>query len=500
MLIRTAHLAAICLATAPVARAAEVVWLSEPSVEDAARIAVLAQAKRGPLTPATFRSGAVVGIDDADSKMNALIDALTRVRVHESVLDGELLILDGLQKPLSEVTFVQGRQDRDTLIRALLYQGFAADRFWGGTLATDPAARPWRIQVDGTWVEQPWLDAFALDPLRVVTDSDIAEAPQREAYAALRRTLAQATRATVLAPDLPRGATLYVDGEPQDMDETTVLELLPGRHWFHVEQDGVPLTAQAVRLDPAQRFEVQLDIPQEDWRTFLKVLRDGHGLVPSTLKPALNAMDDEVWFAEGAGASIEVWAVKPDGATPVKVPSPATVAQDGGALGNVALAAWVGPSHLHSPDFRAQDPASVPDGPGVINAIAPTGGLSLTWDRDWLRYGLGFDVTLPLGSHHVALSGPARYRARPYTYAILGHPLVQATFGLYAPYHLAGGVQATVPLVEDWIEVRGGLRVGGAPPQELSNGDVWRGKVLIQSGVAIGIRLRPGRSPSTATP
>ncbi|MFK7929300.1 MAG: hypothetical protein AB8H79_13990 [Myxococcota bacterium] len=469
--------------------ATEVVWLAPPSIEDAARVAVLARATRGPMTPAEFRGRAVPSLADADVNIEAVLDALERVRVHETVLDGELLILDGLQEALEEVRFINGRQDRDTMIRALLYQGFAADRFWGDTLATDPAAAKWRVQVDGTWVERPWLDAFALAPLRVATDSDIAEAPQREAYLTLRRELAKATRATALAPNLPNNATLFVDGVAQERDETTVLELIPGRHWFHVEQDGVVLTSKAVRLDPAQRYEIELDVPENDWRALLLALRDGHGVVPSSIGPALEQSGGEIWFAEGQGAGVEIYTLDSSGVH--HRPPPAVIASGSSQRPSASIAAWGGLAHVYSPDFRFQDPGNAPDEASISHAIAPVVGVELVWDRDWLRYGLGVDLTVPIGEYRSALSGTSRYRLRPYPHVIVGHPLVQGTFGWVAPYHLTGGVQGTVPIVDDLVELRLYSRAGGVMPQIRADGSEWRGKVWVQTGVSIGVRARP---------
>ena len=167
----------VLLATAlpEVARAAEVVWLNPPSSEDAARVAVQAGARRGPLTPAAFRAVPVDRRPTDDTAVETVENTLADVRVHEKVLDGELLILGGLQTPLDQVRILRDVRDREVVIQALLYQGFAVDRFWGETLATSPEARPWRIRIDDEWVEQPWLDAFALDPLRKVGPDDITE-------------------------------------------------------------------------------------------------------------------------------------------------------------------------------------------------------------------------------------------------------------------------------------------------------------------------------------
>jgi len=118
-------------------------------------------------------------------------------------------------------------------------------------------------------------------------------------------------------------------------------------------------------------------------------------------------------------------------------------------------------------------------------------GVELVWDRDWLRYGLGVDLTTPIGQYRTALSGMTRYRLRPHPHVIVGHPVVQATFGWVAPYHVVGGVQGTVPIIDDVVELRLYGRAGGVPPQVRADGSEWRGNVLVQTGVSIGLRARP---------
>lgn len=470
--------------------AAEVVWLEPPSEADAARVAAFAGAERGPLSPAAFRAVLTKRTKDDRSAIEGLVIARQAAKEHESVLDGELKILAGLEAPLQEITLLADADDREVVVSALLYQGFAVDRFWGSTLGEDPGAAPWRITIDDAVVERPWLDAYAIAPLRPPTARDISEAPQRDRFEELRSTLAKATRARVLAPDLPAGAVLVVDGQQTEVDDLTVLELVPGQHWFHVELNGHVVARHKVRLSPGQRFQVELPVPQEVWDDLLRHLRTGERRLPGAVRPAIEAMDGEVWFAEKLGDDIRAWKVTPEGAESVEISGAPPSLGGPGPIGNVSVAAWAGPVWLNSPDFRDQlsDP---PEGAGVVNAIAPAVGLELAWDRDWLRYGLGIDLTLPLGEHHVALSAGGGYRLRPTPYLLLGHPLVQASFGFLAPYHLVGGVEGAVPLGKGPLEIRAHARWGRPPPMVRADGTTWEGRSVTTLGVGLGARLRP---------
>jgi len=482
----------VALACATPAHAAEVVWLNPPTPQDAARVAAQAGARQGPLTPAAFRAIPVDRRPTDQTAVDVVEDTLADVRVHEKVLDGELLILGGLQTPLEQVRILRDKHDRDVVIRALLYQGFAVDRYWGDTLASAEEARPWKIRIDDDWVEQPWLDAFALDPLRKVGDDDITEAPQRQAYDTLRRTLARATRGTVVAADLPDGAILYLDGEAQDVQAPVAIDVLPGQPWIHVELDGEIIGLMAERVNPAERLEVVLPVSEPDWQALIKVLHGAGQVVPEGIREPLGAFGDEVWFAEGRGEQLRVWSVTPRGVERVQLTDMRLPSAGGSPLGDVSLAGWVGPSWLHSPDLREQDPSAVPDGAGVINSVAPHLQLELAWDRDWLRYGLGVGLTLPLGQHHVALSGQTRMRLRASPQLFVGHPRAQATVGFLLPYHPVVGVQGNVPVPGvDGLEVHGFFRGGPAPSLQRGDGTVWKGSPVVQLGVGIGGRARP---------
>lgn len=485
-------LAASALLVAPsLASAAEVVWLDPPSAEDALRVGLQAGARRGPLSPAAFRALSVdLGLSNR-AALDAVEDTLESVRVHENVLDGELLILNGLETPIQQVRILRDRQDREVLVRALLYQGFAADRFWGDTLAEAPDARAWRTRVDDQVVERPWLDAFALDPLRKPTSDDITQAPQRTAFDELRRVLARGTRATLVATELPPTASLVLDGETHAIGDGLTMDVLPGRHFIHVELDGEVIGSQVLRIEPAQRVEVSVPVPESDWTALIRTLHGSNSTIPDSIANTVRALDDEVWFAEGAGNTLRVWSVSPTSASRVALTPRVEAAPS--SEGQISLAGWAGPSWLHSGDFRAQSPDAVPDSAGVVNALAPVVGLEAVWDRSWIRYGLGLDLTLPLGAHHVALTGPeGRQRLRAHPHLILGHPLIQGTLGWTFPYHLMGGAQSTVPLPGlERLELRGAVRVGSAPAMTRADGSSWRGKPLVQVAIGVGTRLRP---------
>jgi len=344
-------------------------------------------------------------------------------------------------------------------------------------------------------VERPWVDAFALDPLRKVSSSDIGEQPSRDAYEELRQHLARTLRAKVVLPDLPPDSMVYLNGSAiVDIGEG-LIEVLPGRHWLHVELAGRIIAREAVRLEPGQRFELLLPLSEASWQQLTRAARAGEGVVPRELLPFLDAVGGELWVAQGRGPDLRVARVEARGISAVDVTDRfVSLPPDRGRLGDVALVPFVGFGALHSPDFAVEPPTGRAGRP---LAGPPLAGVELSWDRGWLRYGLGVEVHLPLGADQVALSGPATFRARALPYVSLGHPLLQAQLGYLFPHHRVGGLVASVPVAplgeHHELEVRAAGRLGGASPIARADGSVWQAARVAVFSVALGVRLRPGR-------
>jgi hypothetical protein len=482
----------VALAVGGEAVAAEVVWLSDPTPEDAARIAALAEARRGPLTQADLR-GLLSAPTAADARAIAELQRVRdEVRVHETVLDGEKLILEAIERAIGPVTFVRDGRDLEAVTSALLYQGFAVERYFGPTLLDDPAAAPYRVAVGDAVVARPWVDAFALDPLRRPSESDIGEEPSRKAYEGLRTTLAQALRATLVVPDLPPESVLFVDGRPVVGEVASVTEVLPGLHFVHVELDGVIVARERVRLEPGQRFELQIPLPEPAWQDLVRAARAGEGVTPPPLLPFLERLGGELWVAWGRGDDLRVARVDVGGVRPVDVADTYESVPPRGGLGDVALATWIGAGVWHSPDFASAPPTGRG---GEPLAVPPSAGIELAWDRAWLRYGLGVEVAVPLGADQVALSGPAVHRARPLAFVALGHPLLQVQAGYLFPHHRVGGLVASVPVATlaeaQEIELRAAFRTGAAPPVARPDGTIWQASRVVTASVSVGVRLRP---------
>ncbi|MCB9697958.1 MAG: hypothetical protein H6738_14360, partial [Alphaproteobacteria bacterium] len=424
------------------AQGAEVVWLEPPTDAWRASVAALAKASGPALSPVDLRAAATRWTAADDEALRRVDAALAQARTYETQLDGELLILRDLEGPVTAVSALRDPADRGRLFAALAYQGFAANRYFGDQLGTDEAAAPWRSEVNGQPLERPWLDAIALAPSREATAYEIAEAPQRVAYNALRGRVTQALPATVTPRELPGGASLRVDGSPAAPDVSGNLKVTPGRHLVQVEQDGHILARFDATLRSGDDLVVALSPSESAWTSFLATVDDGMP-IPAEIRPLVEALGGEVWVARpdgGGGAptvlSLSALGVRQVPLTPVQAPSaepsPDASAGRGGLAwgGSVGLAAgW-----LSSGDFYAQDPANAPHAVATVNAAAVGGFAEGHLAVGLLRAGAGVDLLATPGPWHVALTGDTSTRFRPLTQVFVGLPFAVVTAGWLFPY------------------------------------------------------------------
>lgn len=476
------------------AHAAEVVWTAPPTDAWSASISTLAHASGPPLTPLDLRAAATRWTPADDEALRRLDGALIQARSYETQLDGELLILRDLAGPVAGVGALRDPADRARLFAALTYQGFAANRYFGDRLGTDEDAATWRSEVNGQVVERPWLDAIALDPSREATAYEIAEAPQRVAYNALRDRVTQALPATVTPSGLPQGALLRVDGATASPGVSGNVKVTPGRHLVQVEQEGRILARFDATLRSGDDLPVALSLSEQAWSSFLATVDEGVA-VPAEVRPLVEALGGEVWLArppvEDGGTPVVV-ALGLSGArrVPVQAPSAAPVDPPPSATHGPGWGGSVGLSGgwLSSGDFYAQDPLNAPRTVATVNSAALGGYAEAHLALGLLRVGAGVDLLVTPGAWHVALTGDDSTRFRPLAQVAVGVPVAQLTAGWLFPYHPAAGVRLEAPLGPVRARLAGiaGLPVDRARP----DGPTWEAlpvwTVLAGVGAAFG--------------
>ena len=482
------------LALLRTADAAEVVWLDpSPVPEDVARVAVAAGATRAPYDATAFRFGAT-DPSAADAAAWESLDASLRdVRQYETRLDGELVIMRDLARPIAAITLLRDTTQRDRLFNALVYQGFAVDRFFMDELGSDERAKDLRVLLpDGTAVPQPWFDAMAIDPTRVPTPYEIAEAPQRARYAAMReKVLALLPGLLVVEGSMPRGAQLWIDGRAVALDASAQVRLPPGHHVAHIERDGHVLARASFRLDLAGSASIGVGLSDEAWSGWQAELRDdGRVDVPPPLWPAIQALGGEVvvaWHDHGKAVSASTLTV--EGCEPLvlaRVEKPKEATEEGGVHLQVGLG--VGGGWFESGDFLLQDPAHVPATLASVNAGAVDASADFSVAVGLFRASVIGDLAVPIGPDHVAFTGDGSMRVRPDVSLGLGVKWAQLTVGFLFPYHPTVGARVTVPVWKG-LEVLGSARIGLPVSAARSDGSTWKGLPVADLWAGIGWRF-----------
>jgi hypothetical protein len=473
------------------AAAAEVVWLLPPSAEQQAQIAALAQARGPALTPLELRAAVTRWTEADELALQRLDTELARVRVYEEQLDGELVIVQELEGPVSAVTALRGDSDRARLFAALTYQGFAVDRYWGASLPQASEAEPYRAKVGSLVVERPWLDAIALEPVRDATPYQIAEAPQRVAYNTLRTQLGAVAGAELIPLEVPAGARLMVDGRQQVPGAGGTIPVSPGRHLVHIELDGQIIGRLEVRAKPGDSITLSPHLPESEWIALVDQLVAAAPVeLPPRVAELVDALGGEVWVAQ-PGEPPTVVVLDASGMRPVELPGQGPSEQPpppppeprwtaGFTVG--ALGGW-----LSSGDFYAQDPYRAPHTVGTVNAAALGGWLGADATLELARLGVGLDMLVTVGPYHVALTGDGATRVRPVPHVSAGMRWVQLTAGFLFPYHPALGARLELPLGP--LDARVSSWLGMPVPRDRADGTAWEPLPVYVVAAGAGVRF-----------
>ncbi|MCA9566428.1 MAG: hypothetical protein KC656_01240 [Myxococcales bacterium] len=466
------------------AASAPILWPGEPDPAQESRVFDLPDAG-DRLERVDLRR---LDLDTSGKAIEALSRALADVRAYETRLDGELVIMADLEAALGRVALLRDGKDRETVFRALAYQGFAVDRYFASALASDEAASPWRAPVDGRQVVRPWRDAVAVEPGREATAYDISEAPQRIAFNDLRRRLLDVLPAGVGAGELPEGATLWLDGVEVASDGTNT-RVPPGVHYVHVMLEGAVILHDRVELAPTDTLTVDVPLADAVLDGFLASLTP-ETPVPDALLPALKRVGGEIWVGRSGEKGPVVLAVSAAGVRPVEVPKPGrdrspTVDAEGG----LSVHATVGAGWMSSADFYLAQYDVAPATGATVNAAVLSGGLGVAFDAGLLRVGGGLDVLLPPGPHHTAPTGDAVLRARPAPHVYAGTRYGGLVAGFLFPWHPLLGARASLPAGPLEITVDGRMGLPGDLPR--AEADIYRTSPIWSTTAGVTWRLRP---------
>lgn len=483
----------LCALSTSTALATEVLWFGEPSTADRVRVATLAVPEHFGFTSLDLMTAAYrASVRDA-AAIEALLAAIEEVRPYETRLDGELVIMRNLQRPIDGVGLVRDSADRDALFKALTYQGFAVDRYFMDGLSTSDDAQPFTTQVAGVAVERPWVDAAAIEPMRDISPYEIAEAPQRVAYTQVRDEVARGLPATLVPTNLMDGAVFVVDGRDESLGATGSVRVPRGRHLAHVEVDNVVLQRWDLRLAAGEERELSVDLNRATVDQWLADLWAGADTpMPSALAPHVDALGGEVWLAKPTPRGVELIVVR---ATDVERrtlgPIGGETQQTPGFSGFAAAhAGW-----LSSGNF-ALDKSDAEFTRGEVNAFQIGATLGASYTQGLFRAGVGVQIAVTPGADHVARYGSNQLRARIYPYLAVGIRPAQITVGWTFPHHPTVGLRSEIRLVGD-LELQATGWFGLPTTRERDFGGAYRSLPLYAATLGLGYRLggRPDTQP-----
>ena len=482
------RLVALALFAPSLAFGAEIVWLEAASDADRLAVESMAHPSLPPLSLLDLRAAASRLTSEDDAALAALNAAVEDVRQYETRLDGEMVIMRDLERPIAGVTVLRDSADRDALYKALTYQGFAVDRFFMGGLDTAPEAAPFRTDLGGVIVERPWVDAIALEPDRDVSPYEIAEAPQRVAYGAVRTEVSRLLPSSLVPTNLPIDGLLFVDGRSAELGPTGAVRVPVGRHLAHVMVDGVIVQRWDVRSIAGGEQELEISLTEAVVAEWVEGLRaGGSDPVPEALLPHLAALGGEVWFAIPGNRGVDVVKVQ---AMSVERESITRVTDRPTGERALTLFGAVQGGWLSNGNFSLDSP-NPQYTRGEVNAANLGLTLGASYSRGWFRAGVGLQTAYTPGVAHVAYYASEETPFRLYPYLAVGMAPIQLTVGYAFPHHPTLGLRSEIPLAAG-LELQSTAWLGLATEKSYDSGEVYVSTALYALTIGVGYRFGVG--------
>lgn len=379
---------------------------------------------------------------DADNRALAfLTEELAAVRPLADVFDGELQIMLRLDAAVGQVHALR-EQDRDLLYTALVYEGFAVQRYFQSKLDTDPSADAYITRLNGRVEITAWIEAVALNPEKVPTVADIPDPEVLLAFQEMRARHLLTQTATIQVPNLPEGARLVVNGRESATDQARVLA---GRHLVAVTQGESILARSELVLAPGAEARVVVPATAEQWEAVAEAILSGPEDIKLSppVQAAIASFEQPVHLIVTRRKKNVTYVVQ--GGTAQRVLSVTPLPMDDPRL---QVSGAVGGGWLYDGEFLIQNyDEGAEISSATVNAATPIVSLDLEYRPvSKLSLTVGGDLALPLGEHQYLPVGDQKLRLRPYFYGGIGHPYLQVTVGPMLPWRIGVGARAHVPL------------------------------------------------------
>ena len=398
--------------------------------------------------------------------------------------DGELAIMSRLDAAVRDVHVLESDGDRELLYDALVFQGFAVHRYFQDQLATDPAAEPYRIDVNGTVTVKAWVDAVALDPDADPSPGMLPDEAQAVAFDEARAQIRLAPRASIYG-EMPDGAALAVDGWPAEPGVRA--KVAPGYHRVTVVYDGKVVARTEGRVMSGEDLDVVVGAMAEDVAALGAPLSEGPEAyaVPPAVGALLGGLDGPVHLVvPGDRKGPYVYVIEGQAATRY-VQEAAAPEED------LVLRVGVGGGWMYDGGWYVDNYfEGAPSEKSTVNAATPmlTAGFELRPHR-LVSVGAGADLAIPTGPYSTLPSGDQTLRARAHPHVAVGLPWVQATAGYLFPWHMALGARAHLPLGERLELTAAGTYGLGLSFDQDGNPEGFEAQDAVQAWIGFGGRF-----------
>lgn len=436
--------------------AARVYWTSPPDAVSAAAVARTVP-DAPAVTPdalfaavpldALFTGGQPV-IDSpqwgGDYAIAALRTELAAVRPLINEFDGELQIMARLQKATADVHLLRSTAERDLLWEALVFQGFAVDRYFQDKLGLETAAKPYRTGDLATARVSAWIDASALLGAQAPSTTLLPEADQRIGYDDAQAFSRAMPSSTFVLGDLAAGAEVRIDGSLVESGRGTRVTVVPGRHLASVRVGDTFLWAYDRSMVAGIDVLIQAPYGHAEHAAFKSLVESGTSgwIVPAPAMAVIAAAGEPSYVATPDGDRTRILRLDGGTATPVPIAKKVRELQEGFSFRAAAGAGWVSTG-----DFLLQNGADgAPETRETVNAGTPAVSIGGEYRYNLLALGVGVDAQFALGEHHSLPTGESLTRSFIYPHAAFGVPWAQLTIGPLFPFYLGIGAKGHLPV------------------------------------------------------
>ena len=423
------------------------------------------------------------GLDD-QAAIDGLRSELEAVKPLVDEFDGELAIMSRLDAAISEVHILRDDADRQLLYDALVFQGFAVHRYFQDQLATDPAAAPYRTELNGVVTVGAWVDAVALDPDQDPSDAVLPDDAQKVAFDEARAQIRLAPRGTVVG-EMPDVAGLAVDGNAPAAGSR--VKVAPGHHRVAVVM-GETVIARAEGLVAADgELTISVGAMAEDVTALQPALSEGPDAtaIPPGVGALLATADGPVHLVvPGDRKGPFVYVVSGNSATRLVDEAPEAPDE------KLAIRVGAGAGWMYDGGWYVENYFDgAPSEKATVNAVTPVVHAGLELPVGPAAVGAGLDLAIPQGEYATLPIGESELRVRAHPHVAVGIPYVQATAGYMFPWHAAFGLRAHAP-IGDTLEVSAaGVYGAGLSFEQEGNPEGFEAQDSVQAWLTLGGRF-----------